>query len=74
VDLDHGMLHLRLKNGEDGDRAASLREIVESVDTERLGLNVFWFTHASAWDLDEPERFLSAPIWTTGSGQQESFL
>jgi hypothetical protein len=55
-------------------RAASLREVVESVDAERLGRNVFWFTHASAWDLERPESFLSAPIWTTAAGREVSFL
>jgi Replication-relaxation len=55
-------------------RAASLREVVESVDAERLGQNLFWFTHGGAWDVKRPESFLSAPIWTTAGGREVSFL
>jgi len=55
-------------------RAASLRDLTESIDAEQHGMNLFWFSDLTQWNLSAPERLVSAPIWKTATGTQVSFL
>jgi len=53
--------------------AASVRELTESIDAEQLGLQVFWFTISTKWDLSIRNAFLLVNL-DNASRQKVNFL